>query len=66
MKAEITHDGTLSLTPENHTESFALDCWLEKAQRADIGMPIVGHRFQETPRPMPPGSRSLLPRDEEV
>ena len=28
MKAEITEDGTLTLTPENGTESYAIKQWL--------------------------------------
>lgn len=28
MKAAITHDGVLSVIPENETESYALRLWL--------------------------------------
>ena len=33
MKAEITENGMLVVTPENPTESFALSCWWDKYQK---------------------------------
>lgn len=33
MKAEITENGMLVVTPENPTESFALSCWWDRYEK---------------------------------
>ena len=33
MKAEITENGMLVVTPENPTETFALSCWWDRYEK---------------------------------
>ena len=44
MKAEINNEGTLIITAENSTESFALDSWTDKNTS-----PCTGHFICDRP-----------------